>query len=268
MSAPKKGDRGIVAALVLGSLTVLAAAVGALIGGSEAPRTVASRAVEPRSDVLPLPPADARTTADAASVASAPQATDALSAETAEPSPAKRRWSPENETRGGAVLSDRPDRAPSASDSSLHPPAEVQAVVEPASAASAARTTDALSAETAEQSPAERRWSTENETRGGRELPISEIFTLREGHPSMIDGFKSVFTIGFRETLGSRHAEVTVSPPRGKPRRSPFRSSGGELEFSEGGSYFVLQIVSIDWGQRSAAARVRSASLSYLEEIR
>jgi len=68
---------------------------------------------------------------------------------------------------------------------------------------------------------------------------------LAPDQPWFISSLATAITATFRETLGSRYVEVTIAAPGGTTR-FPARSAGASGRFSAGGSFYEVQVLSID----------------------
>lgn len=64
--------------------------------------------------------------------------------------------------------------------------------------------------------------------------------------PWFLSNLTTAITATFRETLGSRYVEITIAAPEATTR-FPARSAGASGRFSAGGSFYEVQVLSIDW---------------------
>jgi len=94
-----------------------------------------------------------------------------------------------------------------------------------------------------------------------RARPITAI--LAPGTPAVLSPIGTVVSLAFRDTLGSRYAEIVVDPPSQKSFRFPARSAGdpGKL-FEANGQQYEIRVVALDWQAMRAHITVRPASAS------
>lgn len=85
--------------------------------------------------------------------------------------------------------------------------------------------------------------------------PISSV--LSPDTPTMLSSIDTVVSVAFRETLGSRYAEIVVDSPSQKSFRFPVRSAGGSREFEAHGQRYEIRVVAIDWQALRANIVVR-----------
>jgi len=78
--------------------------------------------------------------------------------------------------------------------------------------------------------------------------------------PAVLSSIDTVVSVAFRETLGSRYAEIVVDSPSQKSFRFPVRSAGGSREFEAHGQRYEIRVVAIDWQALRANITVRPAA--------
>jgi hypothetical protein len=91
-----------------------------------------------------------------------------------------------------------------------------------------------------------------------RSEPISSVLT--PDTPAVLSQINTVVSVAFRETLGSRYAEIVVDSPSQKSFRFPARNAGGSREFEAGGQRYEIRVVAIDWQAMRAHIIVRPAA--------
>jgi hypothetical protein len=90
-------------------------------------------------------------------------------------------------------------------------------------------------------------------------MPISAV--LSPDTPAVLSPIGTVVSVAFRDTLGSRYAEIVVGSPSQKSFRFPARSAGGPGKFFEAnGHRYEIRVVALDWQAMRAHISVRPAA--------
>jgi hypothetical protein len=95
---------------------------------------------------------------------------------------------------------------------------------------------------------------------GSQTADLSVPRKLAPGDSWFVPRIATAVAVDFRETLGSRYVEVTVTPPGGASTRFPARSPGGSHQFSAYGIFYEVQVLAIDWRRSKVDVVVRPAS--------
>ena len=89
---------------------------------------------------------------------------------------------------------------------------------------------------------------------------LDVVKTLEEGQPLALPSLRTVLAVHFRETLGTRYAEITIAPVGQPVSRFAARSAGGSIVFPVGGGTYQVQVLAVDWSSSAVQIIVRAIS--------